>query len=150
MFNLAESTLRYHLKYLETAEEIKSCLEGNNRCYYPIQNIVFTLRSESDFECFQLSPTQQRLLEHIQRKPGITQKDLLIATNLKRLTAAYNLRKLIDIGVVRKEPNGRNTCYFYISNIELRKKILRKMIVKFVDHEIDEQTFLEFKRKLEL
>jgi len=150
IFNMAESTLRYHLKYLESADEIKSHLEGNIRCYYPIQNIIFYSRTEEEFETYSLNPTQQRILENIQRNPGITQKNLLIETGLKRLTAAYNLRKLIEVGVVRKEPSGRNICYFYISNIELRKKILKKLIVKFVNHELDEQRFLELKRKLDL
>ncbi len=150
VFDLAESTLRYHLKYLESAEEIKSYLEGKTRCYYPVQNIIFTLRSETDFETYKLNFTQQLIIEHVQRKPGITQKNLLIDTGLKRITAAYNIKKLIDFGVIRKEPNGRNICYFYISNIELRKQILKKLIVKFVNHELDEQTFLELKRKLEL
>jgi predicted transcriptional regulator len=150
IFDIAESTLRYHLKYLEGADEIKSHLEGKIRCYYPIQNIIFYSRTESEFETVRLNPTQQRILENIQRNPGITQKGLLLETGLKRLTAAYNLSKLIEVGVVRKEPNGRNICYFYISNIELRKKILKKLIVRFVNHELDEQTFIVLKRKLDL
>jgi predicted transcriptional regulator len=150
VLDLADSTLRYHLRYLESSDEIKSFLEGKIRCYYPVQNIIFTLRSESEFETFHLNLTQKCIIEHVQRNPGITQKELLFATGLKRITAAYNIRKLIDFGVLRKEPNGRNICYFYISNIELRKKILKKLIIKFVNHELDEQTFLELKRKLEL
>jgi DNA-binding MarR family transcriptional regulator len=40
-----------------------------------------------------------RVLGSIQRNPGITQKELLFETGLKRITAVYNLKKLIDIGV---------------------------------------------------
>jgi predicted transcriptional regulator len=87
IFDIAESTLRYHLKYLEGADEIKSHLEGKIRCYYPIQNIIFYSRTESEFETVRLNPTQQRILENIQRNPGITQKGLLLETGLKRLTA---------------------------------------------------------------
>jgi predicted transcriptional regulator len=95
-----------------------------------------------------LSETQERLLNTIQRNPGITQKDLILQTGLKRITVGYNLRKIVDFGVVRKEPNGRKVCYYYISEGELREKIKKRLITKFLNNEIDEQTFLALKKKL--
>ena len=150
VFELTDGTLRYHLKFLESADEIKSCLEGNVRCYYPVKIFVFPQSQDAEFDTYELNHTQVRIMNNVRHNPGITQKELIIKTHLSRFTVGYHIRKLIEIGIVRQEPDGKNICYHYISNIELRKKILKKMIVKFVNHEIDEQTFLELKRKLEL
>ncbi len=149
MLNLPDGTLRYHLNYLESKKEIRSCLEGNNRCYYPVQRIIFDSKSESEIKTHRLNDTQERLLDIIQRNPGITQKDLILLTGLKRITVRYNIRKFIDFGVVRKEPNGRNICYYYISDIELKERIKKRLIAKFLSNKIDEQTFLRLKRRLE-
>jgi predicted transcriptional regulator len=148
MLNLPEGTLRYHLNYLESKNEIKSTLQGKNRCYYPVQKVVFDSRSDSEIKTHRLSETQERLLSTIRRNPGITQKDLILQTGLKRITVGYNLRKIVDFGVVRKEPNGRKVCYYYISDIELRERIKKRLITKFLNNEIDEQTFLALKKKL--
>ena len=142
---LTDSTLRYHLNYLEGRNEIKSTIEGKNKCYYPVHKFIFEPKSESDLKTHRLSNTQERLLNTIQRYPGINQKDLIIRSGFKRITVSHNLKKLIDFGVVRKEPNGRHVCYHYITDTELREKIIKRLI----NDEIDEQTFLVLKRKLE-
>jgi predicted transcriptional regulator len=153
VFGLADSTLRYHLHYLESHKDIKSFIKGKNKCYYPIQSYVFDSRgvisSEPDHGVHKLTNTQERLIDTIQRNPGISQKELILHTGLKRITIAHNIRKLLDFGVVRKEPNGRHICYHYISDSELREKILRRLTTKLLNDEIDEKTFLALKRKLE-
>jgi len=148
VFGLAESTLRYHLNYLESHQEIKSFIDGRNKRYYPNREYIFSPRAEPEQSAHQLSRTQERLIKNIQAAPGITQKELIQKTRLKRITIAYNIRKLLDFGVVRKEPNGRNVCYYYISDAELREKILKRLITKLLNDEIDEKTFLALKRKL--
>ena len=100
-------------------------------------------------ECL-ISPIErQALLDTVKRYPGITQKELIITAGLKRITVGHNIKKLIDFGIVRKEPNGRNMCYFYISDVELKERIRKRLITKFLNNEIDEQTFLALKRKLD-
>ncbi|WP_455392647.1 winged helix-turn-helix transcriptional regulator [[Eubacterium] cellulosolvens] len=149
VFNLTDGTLRYHLNYLESKNQIKSFLVGNNRCYYPVKEMIFDSKSDSEIKVHNLSDNQERLLNTIKRYPGITQKELISSTGLKRITVGHNIKKLIDFGVVRKEQNGRNICYYFISNTELRDKIRRRLITKFLNNEIDEQTFLALKRKLD-
>ena len=149
MLDLPESTLRYHLNHLEKKKEIKSSLEGNNRCYYPVQKIIFDLKSESGIQTHELNETQDKLLDTIQRYPGITQKELILRTGLKRITVWYHIKKLIDFRVVRQEPNGRNISYYFISETELRQKIRKRLIAKLLNNEIDEKTFLTLKKKLE-
>ncbi len=149
VFNLPDGTLRYHLNYLESKNEIKSYLVGNNRCYYPIKKFIFDSKSKTDIRVHKLNDTQERLLDTVKRYPGITQKELIITAGLKRITVGNNIKKLIDFGIVRKEPNGRNMCYFYISDVELKERIRKRLITKFLNNEIDEQTFLALKRKLD-
>lgn len=149
LFNLPDGTLRYHLNYLESKKEIKSYVIGRNKCYYPIKKSIFDSRSETEIRVQKLNDAQDRLLETIRRYPGITQKELIYTTGFKRLTVGQNIKKLIDFGVIRKEPNGRNMCYFYISDAELNDRIRKRLITKFLNNEIDEQTFLALKRKLD-
>ena len=149
VFNLTDGTLRYHLNYLEGKNEITSKIEGRNKCYYPVENYVFNTKSDSDLEIYKLNSTQERLLNIIQREPWITQKDIILKTGLKSFTVKYNLKKLINFGVIQKKENGRNTLYRYISDIELKQEILKRLVLKLLDHEIDEHTFLKLKRKLD-
>jgi len=149
VFELTDGTLRYHLNYLESRNEIRSATVGNNRCYYPVEKIALSPRSGSDLRTHRLSANQERLLSVIQRKPGVTQKELIYLTGMKRITIAYNIIKLLDYGVVRKEPNGKYICYYHLSDTELRQKLIKKLVFKFVNYEIDEKTFLALKKKLE-
>ena len=149
VFDLTDGTLRYHLHYLENRNKIRSSTIGEKRCYYPVEKIIFNPRPESDLRIHRLSDTQERILKSIQYKPGINQKELIYMTGLKRITIAYNMKKLLDVGIVRKEPNGKYVNYYYISDTELRMKLIKKLIFKFVNYEIDEKTFLALKNKLE-
>jgi predicted transcriptional regulator len=134
---------------LESRKEIKSSMEGRNKCYYPVQNIGFKTRADSAFETYKLNDTQERILDTIKRNPWITQKTLTQSTGMKNFTIKYNLKKLIDFGVIQKKQNGRNSCYKHITDSELREQIMKRLIVKLLKHEIDEHTFLVLKRKLE-
>lgn len=152
VFELTDSTLRYHLKYLESKNEIKSSLEGRNRCYYPVHGSIGESESKTKLEmgAYNLNSTQERLINLVQQHPGITQKGLILKTRLKKITVAYNVNKLVKFGLVQKENSGKYVNYYYIPDVELRKKIIEKLILKLINHEIDEHTFLIIKKKLEL
>ncbi|WP_455392649.1 winged helix-turn-helix transcriptional regulator [[Eubacterium] cellulosolvens] len=149
IFDMKDGTLRYHLNYLETKKIIISFNKGNRKYYYPNEKRVFSPKYESDFKIHKLSDTQDWILDTIQRYPGISQKELMLRTGLKRLTVVYNLKKLLDFKIIRKVKNGKFTCYQYISDEELRNKIMKSLIVQFLNYDIDEKTLLELKRKLE-
>jgi hypothetical protein len=51
--------------------------------------------------------------------------------------------------IVRKIPNGNKVNYEYIENKQLRFEILKRLLIKLLQKEIDEETFLELKRKLD-
>ena len=116
VFELTDSTLRYHLKYLESKNEIKSSLEGRNRCYYPVQKNMSDskLKISIGGNTYKLNSTQERLINIVQRHPGITQKGLILKTHLKKITVAYNINKLVKFGLVQKENNGKYVNYYYL------------------------------------
>jgi len=150
VFRLTDGTLRYHLYYLERAEKIKFSLEKGKRFYYPQYNgISCSAVSPETLKPFDLTPIQVRILTAIKQAPGISQKELINKTGLKRYTIVNNLKKLLKLDIVRKTPNGRNVFYEYITNEQLRYEILRGLVIKLLKKEIDEDTFLELKRKLE-
>jgi len=149
VLDLTDSTLRYHLRYLERESEIKCALDGRKKCFYPKHNIIFNFQVRDKPETHKLNHYQKRIIDTIKRNPGITQRELVLTTNLKRFKIIYKLKKLLDFGVVHRLISGRNSCYYFISDIELRKNVFKQLILKLVNNEIDEETFLILKKKLE-
>lgn len=148
--DLAHGTLRYHLNFLERNNKIKSKLEHRNKCYYPIDRFGFKTRPEpSEDRAYRLSDKQEMIIRTIRRNPGITQIDLILRTKLLKITLAYNLKKLLDLGIIRKKRGGRNIHYYLITEERLKEEIILRLATKLLKNEIDEQTFLTVKRKLE-
>ena len=152
VFNLNESTLRYHLNYLERNEMISFGVESGKRNYYPHRNnghLLYTMNENNTVGINNLTKVQEQLVSTIRRNPGITQKELTSRTGIKRLTVIKNLDRLMAQCLIRKVPNGNRVCYEYIENEQLRYEILKRLVIKLLRKEIDEQTFLELKRKLD-
>jgi len=148
-YDLNESTLRYHLKYLERSERITHRLEVGQLHYYPSNNITgLTNTSVRNQEIKNLTTHQQKILNVIKQNPCITQTELMAKVHLKRHVLTYNLPKLIDMGMVRKFNHVRNVCYEYITEELLHNEILKVLTIKLLNNEIDEQTFLKLKNRL--
>ncbi len=150
VLDLTDGTLRYHLKYLEGKNEIRTSKMGKIKCYYPVHQTILGSRFQSGSGQYKLSDTNERLINIIQRQPGITQKEIILKTRLKKITAVYNINKLVKLGLIKKEKNGKIVHYYYMTDEDLRKKILNKLIKKLLDREIDEHTFLIIKKRLDL
>ena len=52
------------------------------------------------------------------------------------------------MGIVRKINNERNVCYEYITDDTLKYEMLKVLVIKLLNNEIDEQTFLKLKSRL--
>lgn len=150
VFGLADGTLRYHLDYLVRAEKISNSFGEGRRIYYPNHtNHPVGKVVDGQPQVHKFNDAQQRLVGVIRRYPGICQKELTQKTNLNRFAVRYNLTKLMEIGVVRKVAAKNKVCYEYISSGHMQFEVLKTLIVKLLNGEIDEVTFLELKRKIE-
>ena len=144
-----DSTLRYHLKYLERSEWVSPQLEHGQLHYYPYNSTKRTSKSSTiAHPTHTLTQHQETILSIIKLHPGITQKELGDRTSLKRFIITYNLPKLIDLGMVRKFNNARNVCYEYITPQQLEHEMLKVFAIKLLKNEIDEETFNKLKRRL--
>ncbi len=152
VLNLNESTLRYHLNYLEKSEKISFGLEKDKRNYYAYSGESHVIRKSEDTKeliTFELTNTQQRIITIIKQYPKINQKELSKKSRINRITLSRNLKKLMELCLVRKIPNGNKVMYEYLESEQLRYEILKRLLKKLLSKEIDEETFLDLKRQLD-
>ncbi len=149
IFELTDSGLRYHLHYLEKNEKISSGLERGIRCYYPHPGAVAVpLKTKERLESQQLTTHQERVLSIIMRYPGINQKGIMDRTGINRFKVSRCITTLKTLGLVRNTRVKNSVCYEYIPDVEMKFKILKGLMLRFLRDEIDEQTFLRLKRRL--
>ena len=149
IFDLPDGTLRYHLEYLEKADRILTDKENGNRCYYPLRDERINLKKiKNRLSTYNLSLNQQKILNTIKREPGITQKRLIKKTGLNRFTISYNIRKFIEMGLVKKSNSEKFVRYEYMTDELLKHEVLLRLTIKLLNKEIDEKTFFKLKDKL--
>ena len=73
----------------------------------------------------------------------------MLRTRVKRVTLVYNMNKLVEAELVRKVKDGRNVCYFHVTEEEIRQELLKKLLKKLLRGEISEDKFLKLKKRLE-
>ena len=152
VFKLNESTLRYHLNYLEKSEKISFSLEKGRRYYYPHhgeRHVIQNAEGSNLLTAYELTIVQEKIISAIKRYPRINQKELVKMTGINRITLSNNLKKLMNLCLVRKIPNGNKVQYEYLENKQLRYEILKRLIKKLLNNEIDESTFLKLKKELD-
>jgi predicted transcriptional regulator len=152
VLKINESTLRYHLNYLERSDKISLGSENGRRYYFPYPGKTYVIpkaEEPNSLSPYKLSSTQEKIILAIQRNPKINQKDLVNITKINRITLSKNLKQLMDMCLVRKIPNGNSVNYEFLENKQLRYEILKRLIRKLLNNEIDEETFLRLKRELD-
>lgn len=152
VFKLNDSTLRYHLNYLERNEKISFSQDRGKRYYYPHlghRTVNNNGWDSEPLEAYNLSGVQKQIVNTIRRYPGINQKELIIRTRLSRLAINKNIKKLMELCIVRSIPDANKVCYEYIENEQLRYEILKRLLIKLIRKEIDEEEFLKLKRSLD-
>jgi predicted transcriptional regulator len=151
VLDIAESTLRYHLQYLERENRIYSKLEGNHRNYYTNdrQRIRYVHFIEEKDESEELTKLQHRLLTLIRQNPGITINELMKITRQNKKVIQNNIKKLREHLMIWKVGFGRNTGYEYLTKKRLQSELFKLLILKFLRNEIDEETYLYLREELE-
>ena len=150
IFELTDSNLRYHLNYLEKNGKISSGIEGGIKLYYPHPSSVKILNKPQDIiELQKLTQEQQNIVSVVKENPGLSQKELIKRTGIKHTTAIRNINTLMSLNLIKNHKFQKNVCYEYVPDVEMKFTIIKGLIIKFLRKEIDEETFLRLKRKLE-
>ena len=149
-FDMKNSTLEYHLHYLEKGQKIISERKGRLRCYH-CKYKVETNTSSLTSDLINLTNIQKKLLDQIKNKPGITNKELILKNKLNRKKLSYNIKQLGNLNLIwMVKNNGGAIGYEYISRDKLRNEIYKQLITKLLSKELDEETYFKIKKKLEI
>ena len=150
IYELTESSLRYHLNYLEKNDKISSSLERGIKCYFPHpSSVTIPKNTRSSFESQTLLPHQELILTTIIRYPGISQKELIKSTGINRFKMNREIRTLKSLNLIKNTRRKKTICYEYVPDIEMKFRILKGFIVKYIKAEIDEETLLRLIKRLE-
>jgi predicted transcriptional regulator len=148
MLNINRSTLRYHLDQLSRDNQISSRLEQGQRCYFTGRiDVIATVSPGLNLST--LTKEQRHILRLVRNSPGITKKVLVRKTRMNKNTLTYNLQKLMDRSLIWKVRSGRDTGYEFKSKEVLHKEMFKLLLNKFINNEIDQDTFLRLKEELD-
>jgi DNA-binding transcriptional ArsR family regulator len=104
--DLTNGVLSYHLSTLEREGYILSEMDGIYKRFYP-NHVKF----EVDYPIF-LSKLQERIVDFIKSKPGITQKEVAKELDLSTSTVNDNIQVLKQANILDLRRDGKRTrCY---------------------------------------
>ena len=151
ILELTDNGLRYHLNYLERYQKISSSgIKGADCCYFPHPGSGHIPQSSKNIiDSYKLTPIQEHILDFIMRYPGINHKELVSRTGVNRFKIKRNLNKLKELNLISNTRYRNSICYEYIPDVELKYRIMKELVVKFLNGEVDEETFLKIKKRLE-
>jgi predicted transcriptional regulator len=104
---LNTGTLLYHSRILEKEGYIKSKRDKLYTRFYP------TGMNAQEIDEYRPSDIQKKLIDLIQRQPGINQREISSLFNISQSVISYNLNRLIRENIIRVEKEGRVKKYFF-------------------------------------
>lgn len=139
IFQIPISSLRYHLDVLERKGIITHKLIKNTKRYYGVGSDKV------------LSDDQKRLIYLMKIRPGITQKELIKKTRLKRHVVKYNLKKLDEMDIIHIDQKGTKKCYYFMSTSDFKfNKEHLSLIAKYLNKEIDLKTYTALRTEIDI
>jgi predicted transcriptional regulator len=112
--NLNNGTLAYHLNVLEKDQLIQSQNDGFYRRFYPREARIPKIDGNDglSYTHVQLNKTQDGIINLLEKKPGLTQKQ--IAKSLKKSSQVvnYNINSMAQIGLITLKREGNKTKCF--------------------------------------
>ena len=106
-------TTIYHLDVLEQTRMVTSLRKGRYRRYF--ENGAALVASKEIVAVLQ-NPVTAGVVEALRRAPGVSQKELALATSMTPQALHWHLARLVGAGVVRKERAGRVVRHFVCAN----------------------------------
>jgi predicted transcriptional regulator len=104
--DLKNGVLSYHLSTLEREGYVLSEMDGIYRRFYPN-----SVKFEVDYPIF-LSKLQERIVDFIKSRPGLTQKEVAKELGISTSTANDNIQVLSQALILELKRDGKRTrCY---------------------------------------
>jgi len=110
---LAMGDVQYHIDRLEKNGSVKSARRGLYRQFYPAgifgerEGVVLSVLAQA---------TPRELLLHIIAAPGCSQEDLASSLGLSAPSISWNMKRLVQLGLVEQQQKGRFASYRVIGN----------------------------------
>jgi predicted transcriptional regulator len=140
-FRMNEGTLRYHLDHLVKEEKIKQTEKGERKYY--------SLDGSKKRRIEGLSKDQTRVLMIIKGNPGISSSRIRVLTGLGREETKYIIRKLKDRRFIFRTGSGKDPRYQFITKEDLANEMMRIILERSMNGEMDKKTFDILKAKID-
>ena len=146
-FKIPSGTLRYHLDHLVKKRKIVQEKVRNQRHYFSYLRWKFPQCPDN----ISLSGSQESILDLILENPGIGRKEILARSRSDRTALTNDLKQLRKHRLIKKiSAEGRSDGYRAITRDDLKSDMFRILVRKYVDNEIDRETFFDMMKELEI
>jgi predicted transcriptional regulator len=147
IFDMNESTLRYHIDYLLRNGEITIRRSGVSKIFYPklIRNHYNGFENGKKV----LTRSELRVLTIISNEPGITRTGIKNSVSMRSKDITYVITKLKERNLIWENSERSEKTYEIVTREKILSNAMVLLIKMFLDKEIDEPTFLELKKEVE-
>jgi predicted transcriptional regulator len=143
-FRMTEGNLRYHLHYLESKKRIIFEKEGRDRCYF-----TYAKKRSPYAKDMELSSDQERLLELIQRNPGLSPEELRVRCGKNDSSFTYDLRKLREGKLIWHVKRGDRYGYEAVTQERLEDEMFLDLVKRFTEGEATKDEVMTLVSRLE-
>ncbi len=114
--NLNNGTLAYHLNVLENEQLIFSQNDRLYRRFYPREQRIPQINGNDgiNYTHVQLNKTQDKIVNLLENKPGLTQKQIAKLLKKSNQVVNYNINTMAQLGLIKLKRDGNKTkCFIH-------------------------------------